>query len=80
MRNQRSTRESLNATYTYTTPSSAAGHGAGARQPWRRDLEDLRVYNRQYQDDEASPAVTDDVAVNVDPFLYDYTPKKSNGK
>ena len=54
--------------------------GAGARQPWRRDLEDLRVYNQQYQDDEASPAVSDDVAVNVDPFLYDYTPKKSNGK
>ena len=71
--------ESLNE--TYTSPPSAVGQGAGARQPWRRDLEDLRVYNRQYQDDEASsPAVSDDVAVNVDPFLYDYTPKKSNGK
>ena len=80
MRNPGSTRESLNETYINTTPSSAVGQEAGARQPWRRDLEDLRVYNQQYQDDGASPAVSDDVAVNVDPFLYDYTPKKSNGK
>ena len=77
MRNQKSSRESLNETYT---APPAVGPGAGARQPWRRDLEGLRVYNQQYQDDEASPAVSDDVPVNVDPFLYDYTPKKSSGK
>ena len=78
MRNQKSTRESLNE--TYTTPPPAVGPGAGARQPWRRDLEGLRVYNQQYQDDGARPAVSDDMPVNVDPFLYDYTPKKSSGK
>ena len=77
MRNQKSSRESLNETYT---APPAVGPGAGARQPWRRDLEGLRVYNQQYQDDGASPAVSDDVPVNVDPFLYDYTPKKSSGK
>ena len=78
MRNQKSSRESLNENYNTAPP--AVGPGAGARQPWRRDLEGLRVYNQQYQDDEARPAVSDDVPVNVDPFLYDYTPKKSSGK